>query len=107
MKRLLTMLALVSATAHASGDHDLWFNPVSSEKEVRLNWIIHEDVTQACNIMIVVRNPRAGYNGNIKACATRYTSGDLVMCDIYTGKSTSLAIVGHEVRHCFEGAWHP
>lgn len=107
MKALLLMLALVSATAHASGNHDLWFNPVNSGKEVRLNWITHDDVTQACNIMIVVRSPRTRYDPNIKACATRYVSGDVVVCDIYTGKSTSLAIVGHEVRHCFEGAWHP
>lgn len=107
MKHVITALALLCGTAHASGNHDLWFNPVNSGKEVRVNWILHDDVTQACNIMAAIRNPRKGYDPNVKACAVRHTSGDVALCDIYTGKNTSLAIVGHELRHCFEGAWHP
>jgi hypothetical protein len=47
------------------------------------------------------------YNANIKACAVKTTAGPVTLCDIYTGKQTSLAIIGHEVRHCFEGVWHP
>ena len=106
MKHIIATLALLCGTAHASGNHDLWFEPMHFGQEVRVNWILHDDVTQACNIMIVMRNPRTKYNPSIKACAVRYTFGEVTMCDIYTGKQTSLAIIGHEVRHCFEGAWH-
>jgi hypothetical protein len=27
-------------------------------------------------------------------------------CVIYTKRITSLANLGHEMRHCYEGAWH-
>ena len=27
-------------------------------------------------------------------------------CTIYTGKTTTMPILGHEFRHCFEGKFH-
>ena len=40
----------------------------------------------------------------VVACAV-FVEGDKT-CTIITGEFTSLATVGHEVRHCFEGLWH-
>ncbi len=28
-------------------------------------------------------------------------------CTIIVGKSTTIENLGHEIRHCFQGAWHP
>ena len=107
MKHIITTLALLCSTAHASGNHDLWFEAKDKYPEVRINWVVSSDVTQTCNMMFVLAKAATKYNANIKACAFVTNVGDIRMCDIYTGKQTSLAIIGHEARHCFEGAWHP
>jgi hypothetical protein len=107
MKHIIATLALLCGTAHASGDHDLWFEAKDRYNEVRMGWIVSDDVTQTCNMLIALKHPSSKYDPNIKACAVRKTTGGFRMCDIYTSKQTSLAIIGHEARHCFEGAWHP
>lgn len=106
VKHLLATLALLCGTAHANGNHDLWFDAKDKYPEVRVNWIVSSDVVQTCNTMFVLTKSATKYNANIKACAVKTTAGPVTLCDIYTGKQTSLAIIGHEVRHCFEGAWH-
>jgi hypothetical protein len=52
-----------------------------------------------------LKGSRTQYNSKIVACAVRFSGGRT--CVIYTAKKLSLAVLGHEVRHCFEGAWHP
>ena len=107
MKNLLAVfLSVFLVSANASGNHDLWFDAKGNNQEVRVNWILADDVTQTCNMMVRLHNPKFTYNANVKACATIARSKDVVICDIYTSRKTSLAILGHEARHCFEGAWH-
>ena len=106
MKHIIATLALLCGTAHASGNHDLWFDAKAAYPEVRINWLVVSDVAQTCNMASAFAKALTGYDANIKACAVVTTSGNIRMCDIYTGKQTSLAILGHEARHCFEGAWH-
>ena len=106
MKHIIATLALLCGTAHASGNHDLWFEAKENYAEVRINWLVVSDVAQTCNMASAFAKGLTKYDPHIKACAIWSRSGDIRMCDIYTSKQTSLAILGHEARHCFEGAWH-
>jgi hypothetical protein len=50
-------------------------------------------------------NNKMGTNDpGVVSCATQYNNGAL--CIIYVLPKTSMALIGHELRHCAEGAWH-
>lgn len=48
----------------------------------------------------------AGFSYKVDACAfwKEHLFGH--QCIIYTAKKTTLEILGHEIRHCFMGAFH-
>jgi len=43
---------------------------------------------------------------NVEACSTWSFSGGQSTCIIFTSKDTDFWILGHEVRHCFQGNFH-
>jgi hypothetical protein len=106
MKHIIATLALLCGAAHASGNHDLWFDVNVKYEDVRTKLIPVDDVTQTCNMLRALRNPSVKYDPNVRACAALSHFNSVTICDIYVAKRTSLAILGHEARHCFEGAWH-
>jgi hypothetical protein len=105
-KTLLTLLALsLPFSTHASGSYDLPFTAQTQYSEMRINWIVSKDIVQTCNMLFALSSKgQAKYNNKIVACATRSKSAGT--CDIYTAENLTLAVLGHEIRHCFEGAWH-
>jgi hypothetical protein len=105
-KMLLTLLSLsLPFSAQASGSHDLPFTAQTQYSEMRINWIVSKDIVQTCNMLFALSSKgQAKYNNNIVACATRSKSAGT--CDIYTAENLTLAVLGHEIRHCFEGGWH-
>jgi hypothetical protein len=109
MKYLLLLLALVSGTAWAQRtnfvvverdafcshtNHNLVFTARPKFESVRVEWRPVDDITQHCS------NPHS------TACAFVKTVGDETVCTVYTKQTLNLAILGHEVRHCFELDWH-
>jgi hypothetical protein len=64
-----------------------------------VTWTTVDDVEKEC-INAGVKDP--GIFRHILGCA-KY---DKTSCTIYTGKTTSMEILGHELRHCFEGKFH-
>jgi hypothetical protein len=105
-KHIIATLALLCGTAHASGDHDLWFEAKDRYNEMRINWVVVPDVAKTCDAVFASAKAATKHKLSMKACSVRKTIDGTRTCNIYTGKQTSLAIVGHEARHCFEGAWH-
>lgn len=103
-KFVIGLLAAFSISAHASGSHDLEFVAKEHYEDVMIGWVLADDVAQTCTMAFALNGNRVKYNPNILACAIVSPSGDT--CVIYTAQKLSLAILGHEVRHCFEGAWH-
>ena len=99
-----TVLAMASLTAGASVSYDLNFEAQDKYDDVRIAWYVVRDVPQACAMAGSLKGGRTQYNPKIVACAVRFSGGQT--CVIYTAKKLSLAVLGHEVRHCFEGAWH-
>ena len=65
--------------------------------EVLVKWEIVEDTVATCSA-------KMGRHVNALACATWKL--DHSVCTIYTDAVTEHTIVGHELRHCFEGHFH-
>jgi hypothetical protein len=100
-----TILAMASLTACASGSYDLEFEAQDKYEDVHMAWYVVKDVPQTCAMAGALKGAKVQYNQKIIACAVLFRKSNA--CVIYTAKKLSLAVLGHEVRHCFEGAWHP
>ena len=106
MKRTLALvLAAALQSVHASGSHDLEFTAQDKYEDVRLAWYVVQDVPQTCAMAGALKGARVKYNEKVIACAVVFSTSN--SCVIYTAKRLTLAVLGHEVRHCFEGGWHP
>lgn len=106
MKKLIALIALCSfANSHAYTG--TWNDPLrpfdatkNTQREVKIQWIVVDDVVKACN----AESRKHGLPpiGPLTACS--FWWGET--CKIYTAKQATMHEVGHEVRHCFQGAWH-
>jgi hypothetical protein len=104
-RMLLIALALaLPFSAYASGSYDLEFTAKERYEDVKVGWIVTDDVVQTCNMAMALAGAKVRYNSKLVACAVVYRVSN--SCVIYTAKQLSLAVLGHEIRHCFEGAWH-
>jgi len=101
--RLLILMALLFSVGAARadvllpGEGDLVFKTQPKHVQKYIQWIIVEDLEQAC-----FGKPKNPGDGELRGCA-KFTPKT---CVIYTKRITSLANLGHEMRHCYEGAWH-
>lgn len=66
----------------------------------RIWWTIVDDADKEC-VIRGVKNP--GPLATIQACTILTFKHE---CEIITNKNTTMEILGHEVRHCFEGNFH-
>jgi len=96
--RKLVLLFLLSPVAFAGPDVPFIQKPDSHS--VTITWITAGDITEKCH-EVGLPYRYDGWQG----CAT--VSVDGKSCVIYTNKHTSHEILGHEIRHCFQGAFHP
>lgn len=76
---------------------DLAFTAQSRYPAKQVEWIAVDNVDQVCRGFAPLTQGRR-YVGCAMHTATQ--------CRVYTNRNTSLSILGHEIRHCFEGAWH-
>jgi hypothetical protein len=103
-KALLVTLLVVSMNALAYKDEPTagWdANPKIAET-INITWRSAPDATTACNIEAKKRgmNP---FTERVWGC--QFSDGPK-SCLIITDNWTSLTVLGHEVRHCYQGAWH-
>ena len=97
MKLLLAMAVLLSSSMATALSYNIQFEAQPNLSEKNIRWVVVENVSEFCQ----AKSPWLG-NQRVLACS-EYNSR---LCIIYTGRTTDLAIVGHEIRHCFEGQWH-
>ena len=83
------------------------FTPVASDKRimnmVKVRWEVREDVREYCASAMGMDKERA-YTTPPMGCAI--WSSRNKECTIVTGSTTSHLVLGHELRHCFEGHFH-
>ena len=96
MKYFLILLTFAFTSVQASGKHDLEFTaqPVQPIKIVQ--WIVTENLEEVCQGHAPIKDRK------YIAC-TRFNNE---RCIVYTRPDLTLSILGHEMRHCFEGHWH-
>jgi len=103
MRQLLVILLLFVDVGVASagyllpGEDDLIFKAKPKHVQKYIQWIVVDDLEKAC-----FGKPKNPNDGELRGCAI-FTPKT---CVIYTKRITSLANLGHEMRHCYEGAWH-
>ena len=63
----------------------------------QISWIVRDDIAEFCGRITGIKPPILGCA--VWNAATR-------RCTIYTQSMTTHTILGHEIRHCFEGPFH-
>ncbi|WP_233254874.1 hypothetical protein [Limnohabitans sp. T6-5] len=96
------------------GDHAAHptFTPLTAEQRimnsVTIKWDVREDAAEFCAKSMRVRSLQPGrelaFTTPPMACAIWYVPGK--ECTVITSHKVSHAVLGHEVRHCFEGHFH-
>lgn len=106
MKKILCLF-LVFSVSNAHAYLGTWNDPLKSfdatknqYNKVNIEWVVSADVVKDCN----KENNKWGFAplGALTACA--FWSGNT--CKIITSRTPTMHEIGHEVRHCFQGAWH-
>ena len=101
MMLLMPVIAVAQPTRYASrtsADEAFEANPKATPSVIR--WVVSADPDSECRQ--ASGQKLQDRRGVIRACAV-YSSKS---CTIITGVETSHAILGHELRHCFEGRFH-
>ena len=70
---------------------------------VRVRWEVRDDVSQVCNQKMSSLGAQKVQTAPI-ACAI--WSVNTQECTIITARQVNHVTLGHELRHCFEGAYH-
>jgi hypothetical protein len=97
MKSVLAVALLSLSGMVSAQSYNIQFEARPNLPEKTIRWVVVENVSAVCqNKMPALAGQR------ILACS-EYNNQT---CTIYTGLITDMAIVGHEIRHCFEGQWH-
>lgn len=109
MKAFFFLFLLIPITvASAKGIKDDPYELFDSSRTMYNNASIEihsvDDVSTQCE----QESRRRGFGGfpyKVFAC-TFWNEGGQRKCSIYLPKKTDMHQLGHEVRHCFYGAWH-
>lgn len=106
MKKILC-LSLIFFFNNSYAYTGTWNDPLkpfdagkNRHQQVNIEWIVAKDVIKECN----KENNKMGFAplGPLTACA--FWKGNT--CKIITSRNPTMHEIGHEVRHCFQGAWH-
>jgi hypothetical protein len=106
MKTLIISILFLASVSAQSQTHS-WNDPrkpfdatKNIHKKVKIEWIVVEDVVKECN----KQNEKYGFPplGPLTACSFWFGNN----CKIITSTRATMHELGHEVRHCFQGAWH-
>lgn len=110
--RLARILVLVTApamwaSAIARDEADVPFSTTANNSnKMTIEWLASTNVQRDCE----KESRRRGFGGfgiPLQACSFwAYDSSGGGKCTIITSKTTTMGTLGHETRHCFQGAFH-
>jgi hypothetical protein len=103
---ILWLAALISGCTSISEVEYQGFTPMKPEtrlmNQVKLTWEVREDVGDFC--MRAQNNQ--GNLTHVKPIACAMWVAAKNECKVVTGPNPNHVVLGHEVRHCFEGHFH-
>lgn len=74
--------------------------------KTKITWETVDDIHTTCNKLNIQLRGKP-YTYTVDACSTwSHNVLGQYECHIITSKTTNNDILGHEVRHCFQGAFH-
>lgn len=91
--------------AYEDDPRKLFLVEKSFANESLIAWRTVSNVQEACEAESKKRG-NGGFGYSVAACSFWGKSGDYSVCTIITAKSVDLTTLGHETRHCFQGAFH-
>lgn len=91
---ILTGCASAQPAALGSTDEDFRAQPQYATKSITI--VPVDDVSEVC------RSAGLDQNKRFLGCS-KYNNRS---CTIYISRTSRHSILGHELRHCFEGQWH-
>lgn len=111
-KALAVVLSLLVSTSYAQFDPN-WENPnalfnatKTMADTVSVSWIRVDNIRATCEAESK-RRGLGGFGYSMEACSFWGTdSKGASICHIFTKKRTTMHDLGHEMRHCFMGAFH-
>ena len=71
--------------------------------DVKVRWEIHDNVTELCSRAVKMSPTQAWMTPPLACAMWNVASRE---CLIITGQKVSHVVLGHELRHCFEGNFH-
>lgn len=93
-----TKLRMIAPSNCEATEFNMRFESDTTHKPMVVHWKVVDDPHAVCKGV----GSHHSKGSTILACAKTVENH----CTIYSAKNTSLAILGHEMRHCFEGDWH-
>ena len=100
-------LVVFSSWANAfNNDPNALFDATRARVEkTTVTWRKVDDIQAACE-KESHRRGLGGFGYGVEACSFWDKSFGYDHCTIITKKKTTMAILGHEMRHCVAGSWH-
>lgn len=108
MKKALVILLVVSsfnAFAYDENPEHYFSTSKNFTNQSLISWIPVDNVQARCEAESRKRN-LGGFGYNIEACSFWERRNGQDICTVITARDTNMHTVGHEIRHCFQGAWH-
>lgn len=103
-KGLFLLLTIISSTA-ISGPFTKFDATKNMTNSSIITWEQVNDVQTACDKESKKRG-LGGFKIQVEACSFWGKRLTVDVCHIITEKKTDLDTLGHEMRHCFQGAFH-
>ena len=106
-KAIAVVLALAFTNVYAYNEtpYDKFSTNSNFTKEVKVVWVGVDNVRATCDAESKKRG-LGGLNVPMEACSfwDKGFSGNT--CTVFTPKKLDYWIIGHEMRHCFQGNFH-
>jgi hypothetical protein len=103
---IMVILLFLSGCQHISSAEYTQFTPLDEKKRimnrVKLTWEVRSDAVTYCQR--VQQDYQRDAAMTVAACSIWSRSTN--ECTIVTGPNPDHVVIGHEVRHCFEGHFH-
>jgi hypothetical protein len=102
---LLSLMTLSGCYTIAQTEYENFAaQPVNKRimNDIQLSWEIRPDAAEVCNQIL---NKQKNPNGPAPVACAKWSIGKR-HCTIITTPNPNHVVLGHELRHCFEGNFH-
>ena len=105
MKILPFFILFASVSAYAETPYENFSVDSNITNKVNIEWQYADDIQAACDKQRQ-DNGEKPYTYKVQACSIWYEHKGYNTCVIITKKTLNMWSLGHEIRHCFQGAFH-